>query len=209
MFGCSVGDLVGAPVSTIIPAPFNNMHDGFLHSYLQADRPSSFMNRTQHVFASRRNGTIFPVALRVRQISGGLHESVFLAVISEVRVSALEHFLLYEPESNRVKAVSAGCAALLGVDAPSLHHANASVLLDTVLPALKDSKLQQTNSALANAGKPFNVLQSNQQLMICHFGAPKIPQLPQVLLSSSSERRMQSLRWLSRVCSFSPLQFAS
>jgi len=137
MFGCSVGDLVGAPLSSILPAPFNTMHDGFLHGYLQAEQAGSFMNRTQHVFTSRRNGTIFPVAMRVRQVSAGLEGSSFLAVIAEVKVAPTEHFLLYDAATSRVKAVSAGCAALLELDAQSLNNASSAVTLDSVLPALK------------------------------------------------------------------------
>jgi len=136
MFGCSVGDLVGAPVSTIIPAPFNSMHDGFLHSYLQADRPPSFMKQMQHVFASRRNGTIFPVTLRVRQISGGLSGSAFIAVISETKVARTEHFCLYDPASDRVKAVSAGLAALLSIDTQQLGSAHSEYTLARLLPSL-------------------------------------------------------------------------
>jgi len=135
MFGCAIGDLVGAPVSTIIPAPFNGMHDGFLRAYLQAERPPAFITRTQHVFACRRNGTIFPVAMRVRQVSGGVQDTAFIAVISELKMLDTEHYLLYEAASNQIKAVSAGCAALLGIDVHTLSQAKPPVTVQSVLPS--------------------------------------------------------------------------
>jgi len=137
MFGCAVGDLVGAPISSVVPSPFNAMHDGFIHGYLEADRSSSFMRKTQHVFACRRNGTIFPVALLVRQVSGGLQGSAFVAVVAEVKSLNTEHFLLYEASSRRVRAVSAGCAAVLGVDAHSVGQAKSTVTVDQLIPSLK------------------------------------------------------------------------
>jgi len=153
MFGCSVGDLVGAPVSTIIPAPFNSMHDGFLHTFLRADRASLFMNRPQHVFATRRNGTIFPIVLRLRQLSGGLQGSAFLAVISEKKVAPSDHFLLYDTASSRVHAVSAGCAALLGIDAATLNDPLNPVSVKDVLPAALSATNEDTDGSLNHKGK--------------------------------------------------------
>jgi len=152
MFGCSVGDLVGAPISSIIPAPFNAMHDGFLHSYLQAERTSTFISRAQHMFACRRNGTIFPVVLRIRQVSGGLQGSVFIAVVTEIKVSATEQYLLYDASTRRITAVSAGCAALLGVDVQSLNSTGSAVKLDTVLPGLQALNLVEDAPTAHSAG---------------------------------------------------------
>jgi len=144
MFGCSTGDLVGSSINSIVPTPFNAVPDTLLQAYLQAERAASCANHNQHMFACRRNGTIFPVALQLRQVTGGLQSNSFIAVISEIKVPSSEHYCLYDQDTDRVKAVSAGCAALLGLDARQLSDAGAAIPLKQVLPVVEIRRATDT-----------------------------------------------------------------
>ena len=70
-FGYTRKELVGRPLSSLLPEPFGTIHDSFLKSYLATGR-EVMMNTSREVLALHRAGHIFPALLAVRSMEGGL-----------------------------------------------------------------------------------------------------------------------------------------
>jgi len=137
MFGFTLGDVLGASVSAVVPPPMCLRHDSFLRAYVRADKPAHFMSKPSKVFAVRKNGTIFPIMVTLRQLSGGVNGNSFITIITELPVPELEHYLLFEPATGRIRAVSASCAALLELEPAALHEDQKPITMAEKLPGLK------------------------------------------------------------------------
>ena len=138
MLGRPSTELVGASVNSIIPNPFSTVHDDLLLGFLTGDRPAKFMVMQRNMFALRKNGTLFPVSITLRQISGGLAPAHFMAMISEVPTADGDHFLVYDMTNDRVCGISASASALLGVSPQQLDIGGSATSLEHMLPGLTE-----------------------------------------------------------------------
>jgi len=138
MLGRPSTELVGASVNVIIPNPFSIVHDDLLLGFLTGDRPAKFMVVQRNMFALRKNGTLFPVTITLRQISGGLAPAHFMAMISEVPTADGDHFLVYDMTNDRVCGISASASALLGISPQQLDAGGSHTSLENVLPGLPE-----------------------------------------------------------------------
>jgi two-component system sensor kinase FixL len=69
MFGYASSDLVGENVRKLMPPPERDAHDGHLRNYL-ASGEAHIIGVGREVFATRKDGTVFPAHLSVGRVSG-------------------------------------------------------------------------------------------------------------------------------------------
>lgn len=119
----------------LLPPPFSDLHDGWLRNYSTGRTVTQVVDRSRRVFGLHKNGTIFPMVLTVKQVSGGLSGSRFLAMITLERVPDTEHFLLVDSKTNIVTRCSGGCFPLLGMTQADV--GGSSCLVSKWIPALK------------------------------------------------------------------------
>ncbi len=67
MFGYAKTELIGQNVKTLMPPPYFEAHDSFIARYLETGE-ARIIGIGREVQACRKDGTVFPVALAVRQI---------------------------------------------------------------------------------------------------------------------------------------------
>jgi len=116
MFGYSRSEIEGHNIAMLIPPPWSDHHDKWLTMFASGSiGTSSVVNFTRRLFGLHRNGTVFPLALTVRQITGGLQGSVFLAMVTAERVSEHEHYLVVDTAADcAIVKASASALPLLG-----------------------------------------------------------------------------------------------
>ncbi|TWT40471.1 Sensor protein FixL [Phycisphaerae bacterium RAS1] len=94
MFGYRSAEVVGRNVSMLMPPP-HRQHDGYLHLYYETRDPR-MLNQERELEGARRDGTRFPLALRVREVLAGgeraQSDRAFVGVVQDISVrKALEN----------------------------------------------------------------------------------------------------------------------
>jgi two-component system sensor histidine kinase/response regulator len=86
MFGYQAGQLIGEPVTKLMPEPYRSEHDGYLGSYLETGR-RRIIGIGREVTGQRSDGSRFPIELSVSEVLQGGHRSFtgFIRDISERR----------------------------------------------------------------------------------------------------------------------------
>ena len=81
LFGYRPDEIVGQSVSLLMPAPYQDAHDGYLASYKETGR-SEIVGTNRELQAQRRDGTVFPIELAVSESwSGG--RRTFIGIITD------------------------------------------------------------------------------------------------------------------------------
>jgi two-component system sensor kinase FixL len=70
LFGCTEQDAIGLNVSSLMPAPYRDQHDGYLERYLRTGE-KRIIGRGRVVVGLRRDGSTFPMELTVGEIRSG------------------------------------------------------------------------------------------------------------------------------------------
>ncbi len=82
MFRRSASEMVGRNVSELTPEPHRGRHDGYLRAYRESGLPR-IIGREREFEAQRADGTLFPIALRVNEMTRGGRRS-FIGVIHDI-----------------------------------------------------------------------------------------------------------------------------
>jgi PAS domain S-box-containing protein len=70
MFGYAAQDLLGKNISELMPAPYRDLHDGYLARYLAEgdSRESPIIGKVREAVGRRRDGTTFPLQIAVSRV---------------------------------------------------------------------------------------------------------------------------------------------
>ncbi|MBT9555964.1 MAG: PAS domain S-box protein [Myxococcales bacterium] len=82
MFGYSASQLLGEPVTALMPEPYRTQHDGYLGSYLETGR-RRIIGIGREVTGRRSDGTCFPIELSVSEVVQGDRRS-FTGIIRDI-----------------------------------------------------------------------------------------------------------------------------
>ena len=85
IFGYAQAEVVGSPVSMLMPEPYASQHHGYMQAYLQSGR-TRIIGIGREVVGQRKDGALFPIALAVTEsIVGG--RRIFTGVIRDLTES--------------------------------------------------------------------------------------------------------------------------
>lgn len=96
IFGYSKDEVLGRNVSMLMPSPYREEHDGYIHHYHETGVPGA-IGRVRKVHGRRKNGEIFPIELSVSAAPTGVART-YAAIIRDVteRATADEAIRLSE-----------------------------------------------------------------------------------------------------------------
>ncbi len=69
LFGYRAAEIIGQPVTALMPEPYRSAHDGYMHKYLQTGQ-AHIIGVGREIVAQRRDGTVFPASLAVGEVPG-------------------------------------------------------------------------------------------------------------------------------------------
>lgn len=97
MFGYKVDEVVGRNVSMLMPSPHREGHESYVRRYLETGE-AHVVGKARMVDACRRDGSMFPIHLRVAEVSDN-GDPVFIGLVhdisSEVRARSRERELRF------------------------------------------------------------------------------------------------------------------
>jgi PAS domain S-box-containing protein len=82
LFGYDFEELVGNKLNVIIPAPYKEQHDTYLHNYSTTKVPK-IIGKSRMVEAQSKDGSIFPIRLSVSKVGEG-PDTVFIGMIDKL-----------------------------------------------------------------------------------------------------------------------------
>lgn len=122
VLGWSPGELIGLPVSSLMPEPFASQHEGYIRNYLDSGAPSTpgglVIGRERPAFALHKSGHQIPISIKVAESRTDDGGRVFTGVIYDLtRQSNLEgerlqllETLMYEQRDVAVGTMVSGIA---------------------------------------------------------------------------------------------------
>ncbi len=93
IFGYEAQAIIGKNVSELMPEPHRSQHDNYLKRYRETAK-STVLGVSREVVGARRNGEIFPLAIKIREIDTGTTH-LFIAAIRDITLEkeAAQHAL--------------------------------------------------------------------------------------------------------------------
>ncbi len=82
MFGYQPGEVVGKNVSLLMPSPYREQHDGYIHRYLKNGEPR-IIGIGREVAGQRQDGTLFPMDLAVSEVASR-EKRFFVGIIRDI-----------------------------------------------------------------------------------------------------------------------------
>jgi two-component system, LuxR family, sensor kinase FixL len=80
MFGYSAAELLGQNIKLLMPKPYRDEHDGYLHRYHETGQ-ERILNTPRELVAIRKDGSVFPIDLSVTQVD---HSGFFTGIIRDI-----------------------------------------------------------------------------------------------------------------------------
>lgn len=84
IFGWTPDEMIGRNVNMLIPEPYRSEHDSYLKNYLDGE-PAKVIGKSREVAGLRKNGTHFPMALGVSEISIDGNR-MFVGIVRDISV---------------------------------------------------------------------------------------------------------------------------
>ena len=82
IFGYNTAEVVGNNVKMLMPSPYHDEHDSYLHNYLETNN-AKVIGIGREVQAQRKNGEIFPMELGINE-AGTAEERLFVGIIRDI-----------------------------------------------------------------------------------------------------------------------------
>lgn len=82
LFGYELEELVGHPLTTLIPSPYKEQHDTYLQNYAKTRVPK-IIGKSRIVEGQHKDTSIFPIRLSVSQVGSG-EDVIFIGVIDKL-----------------------------------------------------------------------------------------------------------------------------
>ena len=82
MLGYTAAEIVGKNVHTLMPSPYKDKHDGYIHNYVETKHPR-IIGIGREVKALKRNGEVFPIELSVGEVKHSSHQQ-FVGIIRDI-----------------------------------------------------------------------------------------------------------------------------
>ena len=117
LFGYAAEDVLGKPLTMLMPDPDRSAHDGYIDSYLRTGE-AKIIGIGREVRALRADGTTIPIALSVGEIEGG-RERRFIGLIRDLSAQRAAEQEAHQLQ-NRLAHV--GRISLMGEMAAGLAH---------------------------------------------------------------------------------------
>jgi len=111
-FGYSAAETVGANVSKLMPEPHSAEHDGYLRRYRESGE-RRIIGQTREVAARRKDGSTFPIELRVSELSVS-GRPLFCGIIRDITRRKENQELQAERERNTALIADVAVALNLG-----------------------------------------------------------------------------------------------
>lgn len=103
LFGYSAAEMVGKNVTLLMPSPYREEHDAYLHRYLSTGE-RRIIGIGREVVGLRSDGTTFPMDLSVAEARVG-EERVFLGVIRDITERKQAEARIQESNASLEKAI--------------------------------------------------------------------------------------------------------
>ena len=124
IFGFSRLELEGFNVSKLMPEPYASAHDSFISNY-EATGVKKVLDKVRHVPALHKNGALFPISLRVKQLEtdeGRRYEALV------DRVEDMEAMMTFD-QNGLIKSVTTSFRLMYGYESSELLGQHVSKLL--------------------------------------------------------------------------------
>jgi PAS domain S-box-containing protein len=82
MFGYRAEEVIGKNVKMLAPSPYRDEHDGYLDRYLRSDE-ARIVGRERDLEGQRKDGTRFPMSLRVTEVEDG-RDRMFIGTVQDI-----------------------------------------------------------------------------------------------------------------------------
>ena len=160
IFGFDADELIGQNVKVLMPAPFEQAHDGYLENYRRT-RQRKILGLGREVMARHRDGTSFPIELAVSEVFEGSRR-MFTGTIRdistrreaeavihedhdrlrEIFVSAIDGIVVID-ETGKILEVNPAVEHMFGYTADELLHENVNQLMPPPFRDEHDSYLER------------------------------------------------------------------
>ncbi len=171
MFGYRADEVIGSNVSRLAPSPYREEHDSYLERY-QRTRQAHIMNADRELTAVRKDGSVFPISLRVREITQGSSQGYIGTVQNITTQKAAEHERnrLFDAIRGAVNRLSDACQEITSTTAQQAagSQQQATAITETVatveqISQTAEQAAERANVVAQSARRAEEVGQNGQQ----------------------------------------------
>ncbi|ORY50478.1 hypothetical protein BCR33DRAFT_846941 [Rhizoclosmatium globosum] len=102
VFGWKKGEAIGKNITIIVPSPFSEPHDAYLHKYLDTGF-AKVIDRSRQVLGLHKDGYLIPLILCVKHVVDGNGKQSFIGVIKPTKESTTSGFIIFNGDDLRIK----------------------------------------------------------------------------------------------------------